>query len=137
MRHLLCSVLVFALVGCSGNSGQTVEGKVVFGDGSPLGIGAVMISNGKNSYSGAIQSDGTYKLVNVLAGDYRVAITGSIVGGTENKEFEMNYDANGNYIPAPEGKPPVHLVKESMGNPDTSNLTLKVPGTYEIKVEKP
>lgn len=124
-------------VGCSGDHGQTIEGKVSFSDGSPLGLGALVLSNGKNSYSGAINSDGTYKIDKVLSGEYKVAISGAVIGGTKSTEFQMDYDDNGNYIEPPPAQPPVPLIKESMSSPETSNLTLKVPGTYDLTVEKP
>jgi hypothetical protein len=86
---------LLCLIGCSKNAGQKIEGKITFEDGSPLGVGAVILSNGKNSYSAAIGSDGTYAMENVISGDYKVAITGAMVGGYKPKEFEMNYDKDG------------------------------------------
>ncbi|MDA1230735.1 MAG: hypothetical protein O2856_08175 [Planctomycetota bacterium] len=59
------------------------------------------------------------------------------MGGTKSTEGQMDYDADGNYIEPPEAQPPVQLVKQSMADPETSGLTLKVPGTYEVTVEKP
>lgn len=134
---------LMSVVGCSGNAGQTIEGKVTFTDGSPLGVGAVILSNGKNSYSGAIGSDGTYKMDNVITGDYKVAISGATVGGTaSSSSSEGAYDPNGyapdgSYVAPEAAQPAVSLVHESMNNPATSGLTLKVPGSYDIKVEKP
>lgn len=134
---LFSMMCVLAAIGCSGDSGETIEGKVSFSDGSPLGLGAVVLSNGKNSFSGAINSDGTYKVDNVLSGEYKVAISGAVIGGTKSTQFQMDYDADGNYVEPPPAQPPVALIKESMANPETSNLTLKVPGTYDLTVEKP
>ena len=134
----LCSIVcLLAAIGCSGDAGQTIEGKVTFSDGSPLGLGALVLSNGKNSYSGAINSDGTYKIDKVISGDYNVGISGAVIGGTKSTEFQMDYDADGNFVEHPEAQPAVPLIKESMSNPETSNLTLKVPGKYDLTVEKP
>ena len=134
---LMSIVGLLGSIGCSGDGGQTIEGKVTFADGSPLGLGALVLTNGKNSYTSAINSDGSYKIDKVLSGDYKVAISGAMIGGVKAAEFQMDYDEKGNYVAPPEAQPPVPLIRESFSNPETSNLTLKVPGPYEIKVEKP
>ena len=140
LRSVVCfcsTVCLLTLFGCSGDSGQTIEGKVSYSDGAPLGVGAVVLSNAKNSYSAGIKSDGTYMLENVLSGDYNVGISGALTGGTKAAEGEMNYDADGNYIEPPAAEPATSLIRESMADPSMSGLTMKVPGTYTITVERP
>jgi len=138
VRHVVFAACLCVLAGCSGETGQTIEGKVTFSDGKPLGQGYVVLSDGTHSYNGAIKSDGTYKAENVLAGEYKVGFGGVTLGGTDNTEGYMEYDKEGNYIPPPEGTPAISLIKVAMCNPDTSGLTVKVPSdSYDVTVEAP
>ena len=51
--------------------------------------------------------------------------------------IEYIFDADGNEIEQQEQKPPVTLIKSTMADPETSGLTMKVPGEYDITVEAP
>ena len=73
----------------------------------------------------------------MISGKYKVCITGAQTGGTKSTEGQMDYDADGNYIEPPPAEPPLYLIKESMSNPETSDLTVKVPGDYAVTVERP
>ncbi len=134
MKYFILAGALCLMAGCGGSKGTGVTGKVTFADGSPLTKGTVVYSGKTGTFQSAIKPDGTYTLDKVLEGDYRVAITGAQEGG--GGPSEMKYDDKGNYI-AP---PPVTitpLIKSTFEDPEKSGLSKKVPGDYNIKVEKP
>lgn len=133
MIRSLSLLLVCALAGCGGSSGQTVQGKVTFADGSPLAKGVVVYVGKTGTYRGAIQADGSYQLKDVAKGDYQVAITGATEGGASG---EPQYDDKGNYIEPPATKI-TWLIKETYADADRSGLAKTVPGDYAIQVDKP
>jgi hypothetical protein len=142
VRHVVFIFCLGILAGCSGESGHTIEGKVTFADGRPLGQGFVVLSDGAHSYNGMIGSDGKYTAQNVLSGEYNVGFGGVTMGsGSEplpGAVEGMAYDAQGNYIEGPPPKPLVYLIEKSLCNPDTSGLKVKVPSdAYDITVENP
>ncbi len=134
MKHFVLAGALCLLAGCGGPSGTSVTGKVAFGDGSPLTKGVVTYSGKTGTYQGTIQPDGTYTLQGVLNGDYGVAITGAEEGAAPSSE--MKYDDQGNYIAPPPAKV-TSLIKSTFTNPEQSGITKKVPGDYNITVEKP
>jgi len=134
MKHLILAVSLCLIFGCGGKAGTSATGKVTFSDGTPLTKGVVVYSSKAGSFQGAIKQDGTYTLAGVPNGEYRVAITGAEEGG--NVSLEMKYDAQGNYIQSPPATI-VPLIKPKFADLENSELSKKVPGDYNITVEKP
>ena len=130
----LCCCLLLCFVGCSDGGGTQVTGKVTINGGGPLTKGVVTISGNDLSYRGMLKDDGTYTLEGVKPGDYTVVITGAQEGGSEDK---IEYDADGNYVEPENTKEPVPLIHTKYTNPKSSGLTLKVPGEYDLTVDKP
>lgn len=133
MKYFLVSLAVVCLfAGCSGG-GANVAGKVTLDDGGPVPRGAIQLNGAGGSYRGAIQSDGTYTIAGVTSGEYKVAITGAMDSAPADEG--MNYDDAGNFIES-QASAPKSLIKDTYADPETSGLTLKVPGSYDLKVER-
>ena len=132
MRHTALAAVLCLLAGCAGGEGgQTVTGKVTLSDGTPLKKGVVNLANEKNSYRGAVTPEGQYTIEDVQSGDYKVSISGAYDGG------EVTATADG-HVPADAKPSPItYLIDTKYENPDESGLTVKVPGDYNLKVDKP
>ena len=63
----LIPLLLFSLVGCSGN--VTTVGTVKFADGVPLSEGQIIFQNAQHEFLSLIKSDGTYSIWGVREGD--------------------------------------------------------------------
>jgi len=63
----LVSLLLFSLVGCSGN--VTTIGTVKFTDGTPLSEGQIIYQNDLHEFLSVIKPDGTYSIWGVREGD--------------------------------------------------------------------
>ncbi|MCA9082754.1 MAG: carboxypeptidase regulatory-like domain-containing protein [Planctomycetaceae bacterium] len=134
MRAGLILLGVMLVAGCGGQGGRNVEGTVVFSDGSPLVRGNVILTNEKNTYQGALNDQGVFKMEGVLDGTYNVAIAGAVMAEAGNGE--MQYDADGNYI-EPKPVEPAPLINAKFQKPDTSGLSITVPGDYKLTVDRP
>lgn len=155
MRTLpVLSLLTLSLVGCGGSGGQTVNGTITFSDGAPLSKGVVNLVNKDYSFRGIVAPDGTYEVLAVQPGDYKVAITGTSVGTTGGSENEdgMAWDQDsGQYLSAPPPDPgsdegraelakkgeAANLLAAKFSQPDESGLKISVPGEYALTVEAP
>ncbi|MDR2345203.1 MAG: hypothetical protein LBE18_03980 [Planctomycetaceae bacterium] len=120
---VLLGLFLLIFTGCG--SKVTVTGAVTFPDGSPLTQGFVIFENGMYQVSGAINSDGQYKMGEqngngIKVGDYKVRIISQSGGSSD-------------------GDPIVIYVAEKYSNVNSSNLTCSVKGktTFNIIVEKP
>jgi len=130
MRRFAALLMVLLLaVGCS--KGVSVQGKVVFEDGTPLTRGEVRFVDGNKMFSGAIKKDGTFVMVGatpnsgIEPGTYEVAIVGAfeiVSGGAD--------DMYGTARP---------LIAPKYNDPQTSGLTFTVSGneTAEFTVSPP
>jgi hypothetical protein len=93
MKHLfIFTTLLVLVIGCG--QGTKITGTVTFEDGSPLQKGAIVFDNGINSYTGIIQSNGTYAAgqtkdsQKIPLGKYKVWFSGT-------SRMEILYDKNG------------------------------------------
>jgi hypothetical protein len=134
MKYLVTLLFAVGVAGCGGASGTDIAGTVSFLEGGALPKGVVSINGPAGSYRGSISADGTYVITGVAEGDYKVTITGAMDGDPAAVN-EMNYDAEGNYI-KPEVVEPKSLISGIYSSSDTSGLTLKVPGEYDLRVAK-
>ena len=80
-RFVVLLIVLLLATGCS--KGVSVQGKVVFEDGTPLTRGEVRFVSGNTTFSGMIQEDGTFVMMGatpnsgIEAGTYEVAIVGA------------------------------------------------------------
>lgn len=132
MKHLLVLLLATVCMAGCGKGGSTIEGTVSFTDGGPLTKGVISITGNGGGYQAPIGADGTFTLTGVVEGDYSVAITGAMDSAPD---LGMNYDDKGQYV-APKAAEPKSLIKADYSDPSKSGLTLKVPGDYNLKVDK-
>jgi hypothetical protein len=139
MRNFIVFAGIVCLVGgcAGGGGGSTVTGKVALDDGSAAPRGSVTLRNDAGSFRGTIQSDGTYTVENVADGEYQVAVAG--VNDREMEQAEGLTDVNeetGEYVES--GKePPKSLIDIKYSNPQTSGLTVTVPGgNYDLTVQR-
>ena len=132
MRHIALASILCLLAGCSGGEGgQQVTGKVTFSDGTPLKKGVVNFASEKNLYRGGVDAEGTYTLEDVQSGEYKVSITGAHEGG------EVPGTDEGHVPEGAQPTPVTPLIDPKYEDEEQSGLTVKVPGDYNIKVEKP
>jgi hypothetical protein len=128
LRLFLFIALSVFVCGCS-NKGSAVTGTVSFGDGTRLTTGMVIFESGSHSFSGKIQSDGTFQLIGdsvktgVPDGNYAVTIV---------KAIETSTDSSGNPTAS-------DLIDPKYSQQNTSELTCTVKGktTFDITVSKP
>ena len=122
-------MMLLLATGCS--KGVSVQGKVVFEDGTPLTQGEVRFMSDNKTFAGSIQKDGTFVMMGttpnsgIEAGTYNVAITGA---------FEViKKDANDEYGTTKS------LIEKKFGDPKESGLTCNVEKsmTVEFKVSPP
>ena len=132
---LVAGLLCF-VIGCGGGGGSTVTGKVTLDDGTAAARGTVSLMNDAGSFRGAIGSDGTYTVENVVAGEYQVAVTG-VTDREVDSDAGMAYnDETGEYTDEA-AELPKSLIKDIYFNPTTSGLTMTVPGdAYDLKLER-
>ena len=123
---LLCLLLCFLTVGCSGN--KRLVGKVTFDDGEPAPNGMVIFRTDTFVSKGEIQPDGSYQLGSerenngIPPGEYQVYVT-SISKPPPPGAMGM----------------PTPLCDPKYENPDTSGLTCKIPAPgnrFDITVER-
>jgi hypothetical protein len=128
LRFLLLFILAF-FIGC--NKGNSVTGKVMFPDGSPLTRGEVTFSTPSFVAAGMIQPDGTYSIrannmkEGIPAGTYSVTVKAY-------EDIQANPDGIMEDI-----KPAKSLIDTKYTLPATSGLTCEVTGTttFDINVE--
>lgn len=122
-------------MGC-GDGSTTINGTVMFDDGSPLSQGVVSLSSAQFSYNGTVNPDGTYSVESVMPGTYKVAITGTEVGGaaTMDDDDSMNYDEDGEYVEEAPTTVAESLIAAKFADASTSGIEISVPGDYGIKV---
>jgi hypothetical protein len=140
MKNLIfvTMIIISAATGCSQN--VRVEGQVAFSDGTPLELGRVVFENDKYTFTGRIQSGGTFSVGQLKDGQgvprglYRVYIAETI-------QAEPVPDApksgTPNGIPA---RKLIRTIAEKYSSPDTSGLEYDIRRkTTDIKivVEKP
>lgn len=126
--------VVLAFAGCSGKS--SVTGKVTYDDGSPLTRGSVCFQTDKYFAEGPLQSDGSYTLGALKAGEgvppgtYQVFINGAIIP----PDLSGRGDSVVTSFDAPE-----FLVDNKFTSPLSSGLTCTVKGktVFDITVSKP
>ena len=132
MRTLLFTIgLACLFSGCSGG-GVGVSGKVTLNDGDPVPRGVVTLNSADGTFRGSIQSDGTYVIEGVPSGTFGVSVTGAM--DSMPTEDGMTYDDEGNVVES-ESAEPNSLIDEKYASPDTSGLTLTVPGSYDLKLD--
>lgn len=135
----LLTCLALFVTGCGGDAGYDVTGTVKYGDGAILSQGTIVFSNSSKTFRGVVMPDGTYKVLNVAAGDYKVAIAGTTLT-TEGDFDEMEWDQQkGEYVNAgKKAPPPVDLLAPKFSDPEASGLSATVPdGPYDLTVEAP
>jgi hypothetical protein len=124
---LLVSLLIFT--GCGDK--LHLGGRVTFPDGEPLGMGTVFFSKDDYLARAHLKPNGTYDVGSLgqkdglPAGTYKVYIVGAL---------EDIVDPND-----PSKQSTRHLIAPEFASPETSPLTITVPGTkmYNIVVERP
>ena len=124
-----CVVLLVTLTGCSDQ--VALSGKVTYQDGSPLTVGEVVFSDGKNAFRGMINpKDGSYRMGGVkdndgiLPGNYKIyiALTEVMETSPDGRTSKM-----------------IEHVAKKYHFPETSELTCEVKGktVFDFTVEKP
>jgi len=136
MKYSVALLSVILLAGCGGGGrgGSDIAGTITFTGDGPLPRGVISISGEGGSYRAAIKSDGTYLLTDVPDGTYKVALNG-VFDGPPVQGYQMEYDADGNYIEAAVVEPK-SLIDPMYSTLDQSGMTLKVPGEYDLDVPK-
>lgn len=134
---LMCFVSAAGCGGGGGYSGPTgsLSGKVTI-DGAVPPDGTVMVLLHKETGFGAsakIKSDGSYGLVNVRSGEYRVGLINNKAVEAENidPDAAMTAIEDGSYEEPPSPLP------EELGSPETSGVTLNVPegeGQFDLQI---
>ena len=138
MRSLLFLTLfaTLTLIGCS--SDVQISGMVKYTDGEPVKFGLVAFDDGKLSFSGQIQSDGSYKTSQkVPVGTYRVYLQSSFEV-VETKGMVTNED--GTTVEGLIDSKEIPRVDSKYTSPTTSGITFTADGktkTYDVTVEKP
>src|SRR6185369_11794548 len=118
----LGSLVTLAWIGCGGPATSIVSGTVTF-DGKPVTGGAVALfcENGQ-SFSGAIQSDGTYRVENVPVGEATVTVFPEPEADEAARHMDIkNVKGNAPLPPPPKPKFPTKYTEMS-----TSDLRCKV-----------
>ncbi len=136
MRNFILSAgLLCCVIGCGGGGGATVTGKVTLDDGSTAPRGTVTIRAEATSFRGAIGPDGSYTIENVTSGEYAVAVSG-VTSEEVDSEAGMGYDDETGQYSGDVAEPPKSLISAIYFNPQTSGLTISVPGgQYDLQLE--
>lgn len=139
MRTTFVACVLFCLAGCGGPGGTTITGTVKFDDGAPLSQGVVVLSSETKTFRGAVTPEGNYSVAAVLPGEYRVAITGTSVGGSdEGDSMEYNDETQSYVTPQGESKPPTELISKKFASSEDSGLSITVPSDdYSLTVTSP
>lgn len=125
---LLTSCTFLALAGCGGG-GSKVTGKVSY-NGKPLNSGTILFQTEEGVRSATIQSDGTYTIEDVPAGNAKIAVT--VAPPPEKGPDGVSADEAG----TSEANPV--LVPEKYSRVETSELTYKVTSgeqTHDIDLK--
>jgi hypothetical protein len=127
MRRVALAVLVAALAGCGGVRTTTVEGKLVWADGTPAkelagGVVAFQTADATTRSQGFVGADGAFKLADPLPeGTYQVYVS-------ENRPV-VRETPEGEELAPPKMDP-------KFTNPKTSGLSVPVNGGGEPVVLK-
>jgi hypothetical protein len=126
MRCVALAVAVAALAGCGGVKTYSVEGKLVWADGTPAkelanGVVAFQTADGATKSQGVIDADGAFKLADpVPEGLYQVHVSenrpvvgetpeGEILGPPKMDPKFTNPKTSGLSVPVNDGGEPVVL----------------------------
>ena len=128
-RVVTLLILLLFIAGCS--KGVSVDGRVVFEDGTPLTRGEVRFVSGGKMFSGPIMKDGTFVMQGptpnsgIEPGTYDVSITGAVEIESGGKDDPYGKSRS--------------LIAQKFADPQTSGLTCTVKGkeTVEFKVAPP
>jgi hypothetical protein len=135
MRNFILLAGLCFVVGC-GPGGNTVTGKVTLSDGGAAPRGTVILMSEAGTFQGAIGADGTYTIEAVAAGDFQVAVTGVTEKPSDDADAGMEFNEETGEYTGEEAEPPKSLIKDIYFNPQTSGLTMTVPGgSYDLTLD--
>jgi hypothetical protein len=139
--------LVIAITAGCGSGAIDITGKVTYKD-KPIVYGTVILVDSSSlPRSGVLQPDGSFKIVGIMPGTAKVAVSSPSPPGSEQPKAKKNFgrDADDDDKPPPPSVPPASpeviagwvALPEKYGDPAKSEMTVEVklasPLTIDLK----